>query len=196
MNWKHVSLLFVRDYFFHYFCLLTGFLGAMLLFAWLEIKYSNHGSILSPVFGDDFLHSEIDGVSAPLAYGSIILLLAFILFFGLSGRFRVKENENGEISVDVRSMFSHVNITPAGKVIFTQKRGMLIYRRVITISAVFYDTNDEPKLVVKEHSNRLRVIPRYYEEDAPKIPLNVPRKFGSVHTIHQVWMEHNWTKQV
>jgi hypothetical protein len=193
MNRKHVSLLFVRDYFLHYFCMLTGFFGAMMLFGWLEIKYSNHGSVLSAFFGNEFLHSEIDGISAPLAYGLILVLLALLIFFGLSGKLHVRENEKGEVSVDLKSVFSRITISPVGKVVFTQKRGL---RRVIIISAVFYDANGEPKLIVKEHSNRLQVIPRYYEEDAPKIPLNAPRKFGSVHTIHQVWMEHNWTKQV
>ena len=188
---KLVSLIFVRNYFLHYFCQLLFLAAFIFLFDYAEIRHGHHAAFSSVFFSDDFLHSEIDGLSAPLALGLIILSFAAIIFFGLRGKLCVRENEKGEINVDVKSIFSKTEIFPVGKVAFTRKRGI---RRVVTISAVFYDVNGNPKLVLKQHSNRLHFIPEHYEEGAPRIPLSVPRKFGSVHTIQQIWMEHGWIR--
>jgi hypothetical protein len=169
------------------------FFGTVFLICAWEVSEKKHGPF-SGFFPEHLMNGEIDGISMPLAAGIILILLGILLHFGLSGQLRIREDENEEKGILYSSMVGRLTF-PLGRVEFRIKNGFfLFFRRVRIVSVVFFDTNDEPKLVIKEHSNDLYIIERYYQRGGSRIPFNVPRKFGSVRTLRQLWLEKGWLK--
>ncbi|HET6989797.1 MAG TPA: hypothetical protein VFJ43_00670 [Bacteroidia bacterium] len=194
MKWTLVSMTFARSTLLHYFSMLLYFSGTIFAFCWVEVYFSSHGAF-SAFFPESFTRGQIDGISMPLAAGILAILLGIIFHFGLSGQLRVRKNENDELGIVYSSLTGRLELFPLDRVEFRQRCGFFIYRRVIIVSAVFFDKDDQPKLVIKEHSNSLYIIDKYYQHGGTRIPFRVPRKFGSVRTLKQLWMEKELEKE-
>lgn len=183
---SHVSLLTARSAWMHWLVMLLSSIGSLLLVAAYERK---SGGLFYDLFPRDFAEGEVSGYSYLLISGVLVLLVAIVVLFGLRGFLHIRKNEAGEFSAKLTLPFERaLKIEKLGRVEFCRKFGFRLRNR-ITLFAIFYDANDNPVFIAREHSNWIHVIKRHYPEKEGALP-KVPQGFVSVITLQQVWAEH------
>ncbi len=182
----HVSLLSARPAWLRWLVMLLSAIGSLLLVAAYERE---SGGLFYDIFPRKFAEGEVSGYSYLLITGVLVILVAFFILFGLRGFLHIRKNEAGEFSAKLTLPFERsLKIEKLGRIEFCRKFGFRLRNR-ITLFAVFYDANDKPVFIAREHSNWIHVIKRHYLEKEGALP-NVPQAYISVITLQQVWAEH------
>ena len=179
-DWKLLSLTGVRPRWVIIVTMLLSFCSAIFI-----VSGKDH-SLLDRILPQSFLEGEDMGYSCVLLTGIAMLLLTLLFFLSMRGFVRVMRNTNGAVKIRVTApLTKEVIVDTVSRTEFYRSGAF----RHVTIYAVFYDDKGNPALVLAEKTNTLHVVERHFIDRSPDVNAYVPKRFGSVNTLRQVWME-------